>query len=94
MLILNGRGVSIPKSICYLCQLPLLDKQIKNEENMVVVWGCGHSFHANCLTCKEGENLCPLCQKVASPLPQVSGTPRRKRKDSLTRIRPDLEGHF
>ncbi|KAK4877325.1 hypothetical protein RN001_009831 [Aquatica leii] len=89
----HGKGVSVQTLTCLLCQKLINNKQ--SEDEKVVVWGCGHSFHSTCIATLNTEN-CPRCKMFAtrSAKQKPPTRTRYENKSDSIRLRPDLEGHF
>ncbi|XP_044759264.1 vacuolar protein sorting-associated protein 8 homolog [Coccinella septempunctata] len=88
----SGRGVFFMNT-CNICHNSLSSLG-NGESSAVSVYGCGHSFHQNCVVGSESmESTCPLCKTKCTLLPKCQNR-NRHTIVANTRVRPDLEGHF
>ncbi|XP_017773798.1 PREDICTED: vacuolar protein sorting-associated protein 8 homolog isoform X2 [Nicrophorus vespilloides] len=89
----SGKGLSVARTICNMCQSHL--KQVKSEEQVISVWGCGHIFHGNCINLED--KICPVCRNEAVSI-ELNVIPKVQKEEhfdgSSQQARPDLEGHF
>lgn len=80
-------------NICNICNNSLCVPK-NDDSGEVSVFGCGHSYHQNCVVRSESTELtCPLCKTKFRLLPRHESK-KRLTTDINTRVRPDLEGHF
>lgn len=77
--------------VCSQCQKPLVSNTFVKEESVVVIFGCGHGFHSNCVT-TDGQSTCPQCRTRATPM--AWSVVNKETSGSEIRLRPDVEGHF
>lgn len=87
---MSSKAISVSKTICYVCQTSLINNN-QREETQIAVYGCGHTFHSNCLSSIE-QNVCLQCRSSATLIP--SSIRKKATYQEYQQERPDLEGHF
>ncbi|KAH1010884.1 vacuolar protein sorting-associated protein 8 homolog isoform X1 [Dendroctonus ponderosae] len=90
----NGKGVSIRKLTCDLCQKSFSYRKEVDTNMSICVWGCGHSFHSQCIGASDSNDFCPVCRRIGKPLPKMKKILEKSPYRGKTILRPDLEGHF
>ncbi|KAF7265925.1 hypothetical protein GWI33_020668 [Rhynchophorus ferrugineus] len=90
----NGKGVCVSNLTCNLCQKSLSYRKELQTPLSIHVWGCGHSFHSNCVKFSESNDCCLICRKKATQFPKVKKEVTKSQHRGKTILRPDLEGHF
>ncbi|CAG9761725.1 unnamed protein product [Ceutorhynchus assimilis] len=89
----SGKGVSITKLTCNLCQKSLSYK--KELDANICIWGCGHLFHSQCFSASDSADFCPVCRRTGKLLPKVKKEIEKIHYNGRNNmLRPDLEGHF
>lgn len=90
----NGKGVSVRKLTCDLCQKSFSYRKEVDTNMSICVWGCGHSFHFQCISASDSNDLCPVCRRKGKLLPKMKKILEKSPYRGKTTLRPDLEGHF
>ncbi|KAL1516971.1 hypothetical protein ABEB36_000796 [Hypothenemus hampei] len=90
----NGKGVSVTKLNCNLCQKSILYSKGTEANPEICLWGCGHCFHTYCMRASESNDVCPICRRGGKMLPKAKKITDNGHRRGRGTLRPDLEGHF